>query len=112
MESQLQMLHDCKVLEETQNIFVKLFSRAKTGKDFTNKSVWWWQNCLQSRSCYPCHIFQFSSFPGFEMRNTLRAMGDFNFYVSSLFYGPVEIIHLWLCHCIIDSIIQQKSGSF
>jgi len=39
MESQLQMLHDCKVLEETQNIFVKLFSRAKTGKDFTNKSV-------------------------------------------------------------------------
>jgi hypothetical protein len=39
MESQLQMLHDCKVLDETQNIFVKLFSKAKTGKGFNHKSV-------------------------------------------------------------------------
>jgi hypothetical protein len=39
IESQLQMLHDCKVLDGTKNIFVKLFSRAKTGKGFTHKSV-------------------------------------------------------------------------
>ena len=46
---------------------------------------------------------------GFKNDNPLRGMGDFNFYVSSPSYGPVEIIHLSICHCICDAIIHEKS---
>ena len=53
-----------------------------------------------------CSVITFS---GFKNDNPLRAMGDYNFYVSSPSYGPVEIIHLSICHCICDAIIHEKS---
>ena len=53
-----------------------------------------------------CKVITFS---GFKNDNPLRSMGDYNFYVASPSYGPVEIIHLSLCHCICDCIIQEKS---
>jgi D-sedoheptulose 7-phosphate isomerase len=55
-----------------------------------------------------CKVITFS---GFSNENPLKSMGDYNFYIASPSYGPVEIIHLALCHCICDSIIQQKSES-
>lgn len=55
-----------------------------------------------------CQVITFS---GFKNDNPLRTMGDYNFYVSSPSYGPVEIIHLSICHCICDAIIQEKSKS-
>ena len=65
-------------------------------------------SAVQAARSTQCSVVTFS---GFEKNNPLRAMGDFNFYVASPFYGPVEIIHLSLCHCIIDSIIQEKQKS-
>lgn len=41
---------------------------------------------------------------GFEDTNPLRRLGDLNFYVRSKSYGHVEISHLALCHCILDTI--------
>lgn len=55
-----------------------------------------------------CHVVTFS---GFSETNPLRALGDVNFYVSSGGYGPVEIIHLSICHCIIDTIIDSRKAS-
>ena len=53
-----------------------------------------------------CSIITFS---GFKNDNPLRTMRDYNFYVSSPSYGPVEIVHLAICHCICDAIIHEKS---
>jgi len=45
---------------------------------------------------------------GFASDNPLRAMGSLNFYVSSDSYGHVEVVHHAICHCILDTIIQDK----
>ena len=52
-----------------------------------------------------CRIITLS---GFDERNPLSAMGEFNFYVPSKSYGPVEVIHHSICHCIIDTIMKGK----
>ena len=46
---------------------------------------------------------------GFTVDNPLRSMGRLNFYAPSSFYGYVEITHLALCHCIVDSIIERRA---
>ena len=51
-----------------------------------------------------CSVITFS---GFAPDNPLSQLGDYNFYVSSPDYGPVEIIHLSICHCICDTIVQS-----
>ena len=48
---------------------------------------------------------------GFKDDNSLRSSGDFNFFVPSMGYGPVEITHLSVCHCIIDVIIENRKVS-
>ncbi|MFQ5539977.1 MAG: SIS domain-containing protein [Candidatus Binatia bacterium] len=45
---------------------------------------------------------------GFSPDAPLRLMGDLNFYVPSDSYGYVEITHLALCHCILDTIISRQ----
>jgi len=52
-----------------------------------------------------CKVVTFS---GFKDDNPLRSTGDFNFFVPSIGYGPVEITHLSICHCIIDVIIEHR----
>ncbi|MDP3731968.1 MAG: SIS domain-containing protein [Candidatus Omnitrophota bacterium] len=42
---------------------------------------------------------------GFNPDNPLRFKGKINFYVPAHSYGFVEIAHLAICHCILDSII-------
>ncbi|QPJ65291.1 MAG: SIS domain-containing protein [Candidatus Nitrohelix vancouverensis] len=54
-----------------------------------------------------CQVITFS---GFKDDNPLRAMGDINFYAPSPEYGPVEILHLSICHCIIDTIITSRKA--
>ena len=46
---------------------------------------------------------------GFRSDNKLSALGDLNFYVPSKDgeYGQVEIIHLALCHNVLDYIIGK-----
>ena len=55
-----------------------------------------------------CHIVTLS---GFSEDNPLRFLGDLNFYVPYSSYGPVEIVHHSICHCILDSIIRSKAES-
>jgi len=45
---------------------------------------------------------------GFDKDNPLKKSGDVNFYVPVLEYGHVEVIHLALCHCLVDVIIKNK----
>ena len=40
---------------------------------------------------------------GFEPNNPLRQLGDYNLYIPSSSYGFVEIGHLAVCHCILDT---------
>ena len=47
---------------------------------------------------------------GFKDDNPLLSAGDFNFYVPAQEYGPVEVIHHSICHCILDVIISHKEG--
>jgi D-sedoheptulose 7-phosphate isomerase len=53
-----------------------------------------------------CDIITLS---GFENDNPLSSLGNFNFYVPDKSYGPVEIIHQSICHCIVDAIIEEKN---
>ena len=46
---------------------------------------------------------------GFASGNPLSKLGDLNFYVDSASYGPVEIMHTALCHCLLD-LYMIKSG--
>ena len=43
---------------------------------------------------------------GFAPDNPLRCQGDLNFYVPSKSYGHVEITHLSLSHCLLDTIVR------
>ena len=45
---------------------------------------------------------------GFKDNNSLSTMGDYNFYVPSQEYGPVEIVHHSICHCILNTIVNHK----
>ena len=45
---------------------------------------------------------------GFDAANTLRRMGDRNLYVPNGEYGFVEIMHLTLCHAILDLAMGWK----
>ncbi len=47
---------------------------------------------------------------GFDKDNPLRKLGDANFYVPSESYGHVEIVHLSICHCLVDTLIEKKNG--
>ena len=47
---------------------------------------------------------------GFSPDNRLRSMGEINFYVPDSAYGAVEILHLSICHCILDVIIMGRDG--
>ncbi len=51
-----------------------------------------------------CQVITLS---GFKADNPLRFMGDFNFYVPAENYGPVEIFHHSICHCILDVIMLR-----
>ena len=46
---------------------------------------------------------------GFKPDNPLRLLGQVNFFAASSSYGHVEIAHLALCHCIVDTIIQRRA---
>jgi len=61
----------------------------------------------QSANLKRCKIITLS---GFKKNNPLSLLGDFNFYVPSNSYGPVEIIHHSICHCILDVMIKKRGN--
>jgi D-sedoheptulose 7-phosphate isomerase len=46
---------------------------------------------------------------GFDDTNPLVRSGDINFHVPSFQYGPVEIVHQFIIHCILDIILEFKA---
>jgi D-sedoheptulose 7-phosphate isomerase len=52
-----------------------------------------------------CSIITLS---GFEPENPLSRLGDVNFYVPANAYGPVEVMHHSICHCILDTIVRHN----
>jgi D-sedoheptulose 7-phosphate isomerase len=48
------------------------------------------------------------SLSGFDEDNPLRRRGVYNFYVPSHKYGYVEVIHQYICHWILDTIMFIK----
>lgn len=50
------------------------------------------------------------TFSGFDEDNPLRKSGDINFYVPAAHYGFVEVVHLSICHCLVDAIIENKAN--
>lgn len=48
------------------------------------------------------------TFSGFEGDNPLSAKGDVNFYTPCRAYGPVEVLHQLLCHCILDTVMIKQ----
>jgi len=53
-----------------------------------------------------CNVVTLS---GFKEDNPLRGMGDLNFFVSSMEYGLVEVVHQYICHWILDTIMASKN---
>lgn len=60
-------------------------------------------NGVHAAKSKECSVITLS---GFKDDNPLSVMGDYNFYVPSQEYGPVEVIHHSICHSILDSIIN------
>lgn len=48
-----------------------------------------------------CRVLALS---GFKPDNPLRAKGDLSFWVPTMSYGKVEVIHLAILHCICDCV--------
>jgi len=78
-----------------------LFAISSSGK---SKNI---LQAVQSARLKGCKVLTLS---GFKKNNPLSLLGDFNFYVPSGSYGPVEIIHHSICHCLVDIIIEKKNG--
>lgn len=60
-------------------------------------------NAAREKKCYVITL------SGFKSENPLRKLGDINFYVPNNSYGPVEIIHHSICHCILDTICEYRN---
>jgi len=60
---------------------------------------------VNSAKLKECSVITLS---GFKEDNPLSSAGDYNFYVPAQEYGPVEVIHHSVCHCILDVIARHK----
>ena len=60
---------------------------------------------VNSAKSKDCSVITLS---GFKDDNPLSSAGDYNFYVPAQEYGPVEVIHHSICHCILDAIGNDK----
>lgn len=76
-----------------------LFSISSSG---SSKNI---LNATKAAKKKGCFLVTLSGFSG---RNPLRKMGDINFYLPSSSYGYVEIIHLTICHYIVDKIVEKS----
>ncbi|MCM8820153.1 MAG: SIS domain-containing protein [Candidatus Omnitrophica bacterium] len=70
-----------------------LFSISSSGK---SKNIILATNEAKRKGCF------IVTFSGFSPFNQLRKLGDINFYIPSNCYGFVEILHLAICHYIVD----------
>ncbi len=45
---------------------------------------------------------------GFKPDNRLSTLGDINFFVPSQEYGPVEVLHQFICHYMLDILLKER----
>lgn len=45
---------------------------------------------------------------GFDSSNPLFSQGDMNFHVPSCQYGPVEVAHQYILHCVLDVLMEAR----
>jgi D-sedoheptulose 7-phosphate isomerase len=48
-----------------------------------------------------CQVITLS---GFQAQSPLRSLGDLNFFIPAEAYGPVEVLHHSIIHCILDNL--------
>lgn len=77
-----------------------LFAISSSGK---SKNILRGVNAAKAKGC------DVVTLSGLNKNNPLRSAGYLNFYVPSLEYGPVEVIHQYICHCILDVIMMNKA---
>lgn len=68
------------------------------------------QNILRAVSAARKRQAEIVTLSGFDGSNPLRKMGKINFYVPSKSYGHVEILHLMLCHSLVDAMAKVNDG--
>lgn len=68
------------------------------------------ENILRAAMAAQKKAMRLITLSGFDSANPLRSRGEINFYVPSLQYGFVEVIHHSICHCILDVVIQRSMG--
>jgi D-sedoheptulose 7-phosphate isomerase len=66
------------------------------------------ENILRGVKAARAHKMTVATFSGFSPDNSLRTLGDVNFYVESDQYGYVELAHLTLIHAILDLDVIAK----
>lgn len=65
-------------------------------------------NGVKAAKAKGCRIITLS---GFKPDNHLAGMGEISFFVGSQAYGPVEVLHQFICHYILDIYIASiKKG--
>jgi D-sedoheptulose 7-phosphate isomerase len=62
-------------------------------------------NGVKAAKVKGCQVITLS---GFNSDNSLAKMGGINFFVNSQEYGPVEVIHQFICHYILDIYLKEK----
>jgi len=92
-----------KPIEMFANSGDVLFAISSSGK---SENILRGVNMAKSKDC---HVVTFS---GFREDNSLRALGKINFYVPVSEYGPVEVMHHAICHCIVDFIIKNRNRKY
>jgi D-sedoheptulose 7-phosphate isomerase len=68
------------------------------------------ENILQGAAAAKEKGLKIITLSGFQKENPLRKLGCINFYVPSMSYGHVEVVHLGICHSLVDIIIKNKSN--
>ncbi len=94
-----------------QNVFVKQIEMSADRGDilFAISSSGNSENIIQAvkeARRRGCSVFTFS---GFKETNRLRRLGDLNFYIPVQHYNKVESLHLLLCDCILEIIVEKRN---
>lgn len=66
------------------------------------------ENILRAVQCAHGKGCKVVTLSGFGSDNPLSGMGDVNFYVPCSAYGPVEVLHHSIYHCIIDTVMKKN----
>jgi D-sedoheptulose 7-phosphate isomerase len=59
-------------------------------------------NAARSKGC------KIITLSGFSSNNPLSSLGKVNFYAPWQEYGPVEVVHHAICHCLLDMTVHRK----